>query len=120
MSEEKIGPCGVISIVLAVLNCLGLVVFTVGMLFQRPTMVAIYSDLDVALPVGTRMIIAIPGAVVLLVAGLFLALLIAKEFIPKKTIPLLLNISWIIIAVVASFLVSLALMAPLAGTIEQM
>jgi len=119
MSEKKIGPCGVISIVLAVLNCLGLVVFTIGMLFQRPKFVEIYADMGVAIPVGTRMIITIPGAVVLLIAVLFLALLIAKEFIAKKTVPLLLNIVWIIIAVVASVLVSLALMAPLVGTIEQ-
>ena len=120
MSEKRIGPSGVISIVLAVLNCLGLVVFTAGMLFQRPKFVEIYVDLGVALPVGTRMIIAIPGAVVLLIAGLFLALLIAKEFITKKTVPLVLNFVWIIIAVAASVLVALALMAPLAGTIEQM
>ena len=120
MSEKRIGACGVISIVLAVLNCLGLVVFTVGMLFQRPKFVEIYAALGVALPVGTRMIIAIPGAVVLLIAGLFLALLIAKEFIPQKTVPLVLNFVWIIIAVAASVLVSLPLFAPLAGTLEQM
>jgi hypothetical protein len=120
MSEKKIGPCGVISIVLAVLNCLGLVVFTVGMLFQRPEFIEIYAGLGTALPVGTRMIIAIPSVVVLLIAGLFLALLIAKEFIPKKIVPLVLNLVWIVIAVVASVLVSLALMAPLVGTMEQM
>jgi hypothetical protein len=121
MSEKRIGPCGVISIVLAVLNCLGLVVSTIGMLFQRPKFVEIYADLGVEqLPVGTRMIIAIPGSVVLLIAGLFLALLIAKEFIAKKTVPLVLNFVWIIIAVAASFLVSRALVVPLIRTIGQM
>ncbi len=49
-------------------GCIGLIVFTVGMLFQIPKFVAIYDDLGVALPVGTRMVISIPGAIVLLVA----------------------------------------------------
>jgi hypothetical protein len=90
------------------------------MLFQRPKFAAIYADLGTTLPVGTRMIIAIPGVAVLVIAVVLLALLIAKEFIPKKIVPLVLNTVWIIIAVVASVLMSLALMAPLAGTIEQM
>ena len=120
MSEKKIGTCGIISIVLAVLNCLGLVVFTFGMLYQRPKFVAIYADLGAALPVGTRMVIAIPGVVVLLVAALLFALLIVKEFIPKKTIPLVLNIVWIVVAIASSVLVSWALMGPLMTTIEQM
>ena len=120
MNEKKIGPCGVISIVLAVLNCIGLIVFTVGMLFQIPKFVAIYDDLGVALPVGTRMVISIPGASVLLVAALLLALLIVKEFISKKTIPLVLNLIWIAVAIAFSALVALAMMAPLIAATEQM
>lgn len=120
MSEKKIGPCGVISIVLAVLNCLGLVVFTAGMLFQRPQFAAIYADLGAALPVGTRMIIAIPSVAVVVIAGVLLALLIAKEFISKKIVPLVLNIVWIVVAIAVAALVCLALMAPLVTTIEQM
>ena len=75
---------------LAVLNCLGLVVFTFGMLYQRPKFVAIYADLGAALPVGTRMVIAIPGVVVLLVAlplrlsGLFRGLDRGEFFHPDE------------------------------------
>jgi hypothetical protein len=118
--NERNRACGVVSIVLAAVNGLGLLAFAFGMLYQRPKLVAVYADLEVALPVATRLLISIPGSVVVAVTLMFLALLVAKELIPSKTVPLVLNLVWLVAGIALAIFFSMAMMAPLVTTIEQM
>ncbi len=120
MNEFRNGTRGTVSVLLAVLNGLGVLASAFGMLYQRPRFVEVYADLGVALPVVTRMLIAIPSSVVLFVALLLLALLIAKEFISNKTVPLVINVVWLLVGIAFAVLGAMALMAPLAATVEQM
>jgi len=120
MGENKNGICRVVSIVLAVFNGLGILAFAFGMLYQRPKFLAIYADLEIALPVLTRLVIATPGGVVLFVSLVLLALLVAKEFIRRSIVPLVINLVWLVLGLATIMLVAMALMLPLATTVEHL
>lgn len=120
MDERKNRICGIVSIVLAVLNGLGLIGFAISLLFQRPKFATIFSDFGATLPLLTRAVLAIPNGLIVFGTVLLLALLVGKEFIRRKTIPLVLNIAWIAAGIGISLLFAWAMMAPLAGTTEQM
>jgi hypothetical protein len=118
MNESKHGACAIISIVLTVLNGVGLIAFTVGFLACRPKCEQMYADFGAPLPTMTYTLFAVPSAVVVLLSLLLLGALVGKEFIRHKALPLVLNCIWIVLAITLSMLVSLALMAPVA--MEQM
>ncbi len=118
MTEKRNRTFGVISIILLVLNCLGLIGYTLGLLLNRTTFQEIYSDFGVPLPVALRLYFATPAIVYILVTGILLALLILKEKIKRKSIPLQLNIAWMIMALVVSPLTFMVLMMPLREIIE--
>jgi len=111
---------GIVSIVLTVLNCIGVFVFVGGMLYLRPKFMAIYADLGAALPYATRLVIVIPGGLVLFLGLIVAGLLVAKEFIPRKAVPLVINLSWSVIAIVMSVFAYWVLTAPLVALMEEM
>lgn len=120
MNERKNRLCGIASIVLAVLNAFGLFGFAFSLLFIMPKFAAMYADFGSPLPPPTQVVLSIPNSVVIIGTGLLFALLVGKEFIPKKTTPLFLNIAWLGVALVVSVLLAWALMAPMIETIETM
>ncbi len=122
MSEESERVCGVISIVLAVLNGLALLVFALGGLHVRERFLKIYQDLlsGEALPAATQFVLSVPQWAVLLCTLGLLGVLSVKELIRPKWVPLCLNILWFLIGTVVSVLFSATLMAPLVTIIQQM
>jgi len=118
MTDSKRGPSGIISIVLTILNGLGLVGFTVALLRSRATFAQMYANFGAVLPSGTIALLSIPSSAIVLVCLLLLTALIGKEFMARKTLPLVLNCVWIVIAITVSIVVSMALMAPM--MVEQM
>ena len=111
---------GITSIALAVLNGLGLLGFSGALVFQRRVFMEIFMDFGVTLPLPTRLVLMIPGGLIIVITLVLLVLLIGKEFIGNKVIPLVLNLVWMVAALGVSLLVTWALMAPVAGTIGEM
>jgi hypothetical protein len=120
MKDGKNTVCGVISVALAVLNGLGLLGFVGALVLQRPVFMQIFMDFGVALPLPTRVVLMIPSGVIVMSTLVLLAMLVGKEFIGRKVIPLVLNIVWMVAALGVSLLSAWALMAPVAGTIGEM
>lgn len=122
MSEKTGKVCGVISIILAVLNGLALLVFALGWLHIRGRFLEIYQDLlsDQALPVATQFVLSVPSWIVLLGTLVLLGILSVKEMLRPKWVPLCLNVFWFLIGVVVSILFSTILMAPLVTIIQKM
>lgn len=118
MNERKNRICGIASIVLAVVNAFGLFGFAFSLLFIMPKFAAMYADFGAPIPFPTQVVLAIPKSVVIIGTGLLFALLIWKEFIPKKTTPLILNIAWLGAGLVISLLLASALMAPMMGCVQ--
>ncbi len=122
MSEKSNSVCGIISIVLAVLNGLALLVFAVGGLHVRGRFLEIYQDLlsGESLPAATQLVLSVPAWAVLLIVVLLLVILGVKELIRPKWVPLCLNVLWFLIGGVVSLVFSAVLMAPLITIIQQL
>ena len=120
MMDRRNMVCGIVSIVLAVLNGLGLLGLAGALVFQRVTFMEIFADLGVALPFSTRVVLMIPNSVIILSTLVLLALLVGKEFIGRKAIPLMLNIAWIAAGFAVSLLLAWALMGPMADAMGEM
>ena len=122
MSEKSDRVSGIASIVLAVLNGVGLLVFAIGGIHLRGRFSEIFFDLlgDKPLPAATQLVISVPSWTVLLVTLGLLGLLVVKELIRSKWIPLCLNVLWFFVGAIMSLLFTAALFAPLVTVIEQM
>ena len=111
--------CGIISVILAVVNGLGLFWSVFALIYLRPKFMAVFADLDAELPTITRILFQTPFAVVLMAVPILLALLVAKEFIRIKVIPLILNILWLGSGLALATLLYWALVAPAVQMVEQ-
>ena len=120
MEKKKLGVAGVVSIVFAALNALGLLVSIGYSLHIRHKFVVIYEDLGAELPGVTQMVLNIHWSVWILISLILLAILAIKEFISKKWIPLLLNGIYVLLGIVYWAVFSTALMVPLIKLIQQM
>ena len=120
MEKKKLGAAGVVSIVFAVLNAIGVLVSTGFSLHIRHKFMAVYDDLGAELPGVTQMILNIHWALWILASLILLALLAVKELIPKKWIPLLLNGILVLMGIVYWAIFSIALMIPMMNLVQQM
>ena len=122
MSEKSDRVSGIISIVIAVLNGVGLLGVAIGGIHVRGRFSEIFFDLlgDKPLPAATQLVIAVPSWTVLVVTVGLLGLLVVKELIRPKWIPLCLNVLWFFVGAIVSLLFTAALFAPLVSVIEQM
>jgi hypothetical protein len=120
MTDGQNRVCGVVSILLAVVNAIGILGSAGALVLQRVTFMEIFTDLGVALPFPTRVVLIIPNSVIILSTLVLLALLVGKEFIGRKAIPLILNIAWIAAGFAVSLLLAWALMAPMADAMGAM
>ena len=122
MSEKSDRVSGIISIVIAVVNGVGLLGVAIGGIHMRGRFSEIFFDLlgDKPLPAATQLVISVPSWTILLVALGLLGLLVVKELIRSKWIPLCLNVLWFFVGAIMSLLFTAALFAPLVSVIEQM
>ena len=122
MSEKSDRVGGTVSIVMAALNGVGLLGVALGGLRVRGRFFEIYCDLlgDKPLPAATQLVISVPSWTVLVVTVGLLGLLVVKELIRPKWIPLCMNVVWLFIGAIVSLLFSAALFIPLVTIIEQM
>ncbi len=120
MKDKKQSLAGIVSIVFAGLNVLGVLVSTGYTLHIRHQFVQIYDDLGADLPALTQMILNVHWTLWVFVSLFCLAVLILKELIEKKWIPLLLNGFFVLIGIAYWVLFSTALMIPFMQVIQQM
>jgi len=120
MEKKKFGVAGVISVVLAVLNAIGLLVSLGFSLHIRHKFIEIYEDLGAELPILTQGVLNTHWTIWILISLLLLVVLIVKEFIPKKRIPLVLNGLFFLLGIVYWAVFSTAMMVPLMELIQQM
>ena len=121
MSEKSNRVCGIVSVVLAVLNGLALLVFALGGLHVRGRFLAIYEELlsRTALPGATQFVLTVPSWTVMVGTAVLLVLLGVKELIRPKWFPLCLNVLWFLLGAVVSVLFAAVLVAPLPTIIQQ-
>ena len=120
MEDKKLGVAGVVSIVFAALNALGLLVSMGWSLHIRHKFMQIYQDFGAELPGVTQMILNIHWTMWVVISLVLLAVLAAKELISKKWIPLLLNGVFVLIGIAYWAVFSTAMMIPLMKLIQQM
>ena len=120
MEKKKLSVAGIISIVLAVLNGSGLLVSLGSSLHIRHKFLVIYQDLEVDLPVLTQGILSTHWGIWLLAGLVLLAVLVVKEFIPKKGITILINGLFFLLGIVYWAMFSTAMMIPLMEMVQQM
>ena len=98
MQRNSPGSTGVASITLAAVNAIGLLISSLYSLHLRDKFAEIFSTMGHnALPVITRVMLGIHWSLWLLILMILLAALIAKEFIRKKWIPLVLNVLFLLL-----------------------
>ena len=91
MEGKRPNRLGRVSVAFAAVDCLVLLFESAFSLAMRGRFLELYADFEVALPLGTRIILGTHPAV-WLACTLFLLLgLIAKEFIPNKGLTLAIN-----------------------------
>lgn len=119
-TAEKIGRVG--SIIFVVINAVTFGFCVIGFLRVRGHFAGIFKDMlaDVELPALTACILNVPGAVVLALAVVLLALLVAKEWLRPIWIPLTLNALWLALGSVLVVLFLLAMLMPLASVVTKL
>jgi hypothetical protein len=120
MENKKLSVAGVVSIIFAALNALGLIVSTGCSLHLRHKFIEIYADLGAELPHVTQMILNIHWIFWVLTLLVLLAILAAKELITKKWIPLLLNGVFVLVGIAYWAVFSTAMLIPFMKLIQQM
>ena len=110
---------GVISIILAGMNAIGLLLSLGYSLYIRNRFMAIFEDFGAALPTVTQLIIRTHWSIWVLGTVLGLVILALKELIPKKWIPLLLNGIFLLFGIIYWAVFSTAMLFPLAEMVEQ-
>ena len=120
MKDRKLGAGGLVSIVLAVLNGIGLMVSVGCSLHIRRQFIQIFQELEVELPAMTQMILNVHWAIWILLSIILLAILAAKELIPKKWIPLLINGLYVLLGIIYWAVFSTAMMIPLMSLVQEM
>ena len=113
MDDKGERVCGVVSILLCVLNGVSLLVITGGMLKVRHALANIYVNFGGSLPLPTRILMAPPDWAVVLLLSALLAVLIVKEWLMPKWKPLVFNIGWLLAGIVAVVAICVALSLPL-------
>ena len=112
MEKKKLGVAGVISIVFAGLNAIGLIV-TVGLsLHIRGVFAEMFADFGATLPAITQMVLDIHWMLAIGVAAPFFVILVAKEFITKKWIPLLINGVYVLLGIVYWVVFQIVMLIP--------
>ncbi len=119
VENKKPGVDGVVSIVFAALNALGLLVSTGYSLHIRHKFITIYAELGAPLPGVTQMILNTHWTIWILISLVLLAMLGLKELASKKWIPLLLNGIFVLMGIVYWAVFSTAMMIPLMQLIQQ-
>jgi hypothetical protein len=122
MSGKSDRVCRIISLLLAVVNGLALPAMVLGGLRVRGRFLAIYKDLfpGLSLPAVTRFVVSVPAWAVFGVAYLLLGVLVAKEFIRPRWVPLCLNLAWMLAGVMVAVMFAVALMAPFITIMQHM
>lgn len=120
MEKKGLGVGGIISIVFAVLNGIGIVASTGCGLFVRGKFLQMYAELGAELPVMTRLFLNFHWGIWIVISAFLLLVLVAKEFIPKKWIPLLLNGLFLFFGLLWWAVFSSALLLPLKILTEQL
>lgn len=118
MDKKKLGVAGVVSIVLAVLNGIGVLVSVGYSLHIRHKFIQIYQELGAELPGVTQMVLNTHWTIWILISLILLAILAVKELISKKWIPLLLNGIYVLLGIVYWAVFSTAMMIPLMKLIQ--
>jgi len=112
MNERERGIAGIVSVVFAGLNALGIIITATLSLHMRQKWLAIHEDLGATLPQITQAVINMPWGVWILVTGLLLGIVVLKELISRKWIPLLLNGFFVILGIAYWAVFSAVMMAP--------
>jgi hypothetical protein len=120
MKESNRDIVGIASILLAVLNGIILVASVGASLMVRQRFADIFADFNAELPTATVIFLSIPWIVWLAVVVVVLAVLVAKEFITRKWIPLWLNLLFIGLAVGYWAVFVVVMMVPLIHLTQQL
>ena len=118
MEKQKPGVAGVVSIVFAVLNAIGLIVSAGCSLNIRHKFMQIYEEFEAELPALTQMILNVHWANWTVISLILLAILAVKELISKKWIPLLINGIFVLFGILYWAVFSTAMIIPLMQLIQ--
>jgi len=107
-------------LLLTLLNTATLVTFVAVFLHVRRTVTAIYSDMLEAPrhPALTAWLLDMQSWIFMSAAALLIAALIAKDFIRPRSVPLALNLMWIIVGSCIGVLILVALFFPMFAIIR--
>ncbi len=120
MENRKQSVAGVISIVFAAINAVGIMLTMGYSLHIRHKFTEVHEDLGAELPSITAMVLNIHWSAWVLVSLSLLAVVLAKEVISRKWIPILLNVAFVLICIAYWAFFAVAMMIPLASIIQQM
>lgn len=113
MDDKGERVCGVVSVLLCLLNGAGLLLFTAVFLRIRPEFAALYGSAKVSIPFATRIMLETPVWAAVLLLLVLLAALVAKEWLAPKWKPLVLNVGWLLAGIAISIVLLVLLAFPL-------
>ena len=113
MSEKANRICGIVSMVLTILNAVILSASTLWSILVRSKFKMIYDDMEIKLPVVTQTVMDLPWFVFVTVSLLLMGLLLVKEALKQKWIPLTINIVWIAATSIYQTLYAIILLLPM-------
>jgi len=107
-------------LLLTILHTATVITFTAVFLHLRRSVGPLYSDmLDApSLPDVTVRLLEMPGWIYIVAAALLIAALIAKDFLRPRSLPLVINLIWIIVGACIGSLLLIALLHPMVFIIE--
>ena len=120
MTDRKPAITGTVSLVLTVLNAIGLIVSAAYSLHIRHACDKMFEEFDASVPAVTRILLGVHWSVWILLSMALLTFLILKELIPNKSTTLRLNIAFMLLGIVYWAMFSVTMLLPLTKLIQRL